>query len=133
MKEVSVSAAIVLDQDKFLCVQRGPGKYAYISYKYEFPGGKIEAGETGKEALRRELMEELRLELDLEVMEEFLETIHEYPDFRVVMKSYLCRVENPKFQLLEHVACQWLKGEEMLALDWAEADLPIVNALIKLK
>jgi len=130
MKEVRVSAGIIVDKDKVLCVQRGPGKYDYISYKYEFPGGKVEPGENGKEALRRELIEEMKLDIKIETMEHFLEISHEYPDLKVVMDSYICPVENPTFQLLEHVSCQWLSGEEMLELDWAEADIPIVNALI---
>jgi len=130
MKQINVSAGIIMDKDKILCVQRGAGKYEYISFKYEFPGGKVESGENGKEALRRELIEEMKLDIKIETMEHFLEISHEYPDFEVVMDSYICHVENPKFELLEHIDCQWLSGEEMLLLDWAEADIPIVNALI---
>lgn len=131
MREVRVSAAIIMDKDKILCVQRGVGKYEYISLKYEFPGGKVEPGENGKEALRRELIEEMKLDIKIETMEHFLEISHEYPDFKVVMDSYICPVENPEFELLEHIDGKWILAEELLDLDWAAADIPIVNALVK--
>jgi 8-oxo-dGTP diphosphatase len=130
MKQVNVSAGIVIDKDKILCVQRGVGKYEYISYKFEFPGGKVEPGENGKETLRRELIEEMKLDIKIEEMEHFIETAHEYPDFNVRMDVYICCVENPKFELLEHVDAKWLRSDELLNLDWVEADIPIVNALI---
>jgi len=130
MKQIKVVAGIIMDKDRILCVQRGVGKYEYISFKFEFPGGKVETGESGKEALKRELAEEMNLNINIEEMEHFLEISHEYPDFKVVMDSYICLTENPSFQLLEHIAYQWLSGEEMLELDWAEADIPIVKALI---
>ena len=130
MKLIKVSAGIIIDRDKILCVQRGAGKYDYISYKFEFPGGKVELGENGKEALRRELIEEMKLVIEIETMEHFLEISHEYPDFKLVMDSYICRVENPKFELMEHIDGKWLMAEELSSLDWAEADMPIVNALM---
>lgn len=133
MKEVKVSAGIIVNQGKILCVQRGIGKYEYISCKYEFPGGKVEPGESGKEALKRELMEEMNLELRLEEMEPFMEIAHEYPDFKVILDAYVCRPANPAFALLEHIDHQWLMGQELLSLDWAAADLPIVRALLEIE
>ncbi|MBK5247605.1 MAG: (deoxy)nucleoside triphosphate pyrophosphohydrolase [Peptostreptococcaceae bacterium] len=131
MKQIEVVAGIIMDNDKILCVQRGAGKYDYISYKFEFPGGKVELNENGKEALRRELLEEMRLDIKLEEMEHFIEIEHEYKDFKVLMNSYICRVENPEFELLEHIDGKWLLADELLCLDWAEADIPIVNVLIQ--
>lgn len=130
MNQVNVSAGIITDKDKILCVQRGCGKYDYISYKFEFPGGKVEPGENGKETLRRELIEEMKLDIKIEDMEHFLEIYHEYPDFKVRMEAYICPVENPKFELMEHIEGKWLRVDELLNLDWVEADIPIVNELI---
>jgi 8-oxo-dGTP diphosphatase len=130
MKQLKVSAGIIMDKDKILCVQRGSGKYDYVSFKFEFPGGKVETGENGKETLRRELMEEMKLDIKTEEMELFIETSHEYPDFIVGIEAYICNVENPKFELLEHIDGKWLNVNELLKLDWVEADIPIVNELM---
>jgi len=130
MKQIKVSAGIIMDNDKILCVQRGAGKYDYISYKFEFPGGKVESNENGKETLRRELMEEMKLDVKIEEMEYFLEIYHEYPDFAIRMEAYICPVNNPRYKILEHIDSKWLRVDELLDLDWAEADSPIVNALI---
>ena len=88
MKKVTVVAAVIQDHDNFLCVQRGPNKYPYISKKWEFPGGKIEANETEQEALIRELKEELHL--DLTVNEKLITVNHDYNDFSLTMHTYLC-------------------------------------------
>ena len=88
-KHYTVSAAIIVENKKILCVQRNKGKYDYISYKYEFPGGKLEEGENEEDALKREISEELNLEID--VAEKFLVVIHEYLDFDLTMHSYLCK------------------------------------------
>lgn len=133
MKEVIVSAGIIINKDKILCLQRGCNKYDYISYKFEFPGGKLEADEDGKEALRRELIEEMEIEISLDNMEHFLTVEHEYPDFKVILHSYICPSENPEFKLLEHIDFKWLKTQELMELDWAAADLPVVDALIRMK
>ena len=88
-KHYTVSAAIIVENKKILCVQRNKGKYDYISYKYEFPGGKLEVGENEEDALKREISEELNLEID--VAENFLVVTHEYLDFNLTMHSYLCK------------------------------------------
>ena len=77
MKQIEVVAAIIQFENKFLCVQRGEGKYDYISLKYEFPGGKIEAGESQQQALKREIREELQYDIQLE--QKFLTVEHQYP------------------------------------------------------
>ena len=127
MKEVEVVAAIIIDDHKILCVQRGLNKYAYISKKYEFPGGKIEPGETEVEALKRELKEELCM--DVLVQTKFMTVVHEYPDFKLTMHSYICGVENNELTLTEHVDFKWLAKNELEKLDWAAADVPIVLKL----
>ena len=127
-KHYTVSAAIIVENKKILCVQRNKGKYDYISYKYEFPGGKLEEGEKEEDALKREISEELNLEID--VAEKFLVVTHEYLDFDLTMHSYLCKANTEKLVLKEHIDAKWLYKFELIELDWAAADLPIVSKLI---
>ena len=127
-KHYTVSAAIIVENKKILCVQRNKGKYDYISYKYEFPGGKLEEGENEEDALKREILEELNLKID--VKEKFLVVTHEYLDFNLTMHSYLCKANTEKLVLKEHIEAKWLYKNELLELDWAAADLPIVSKLI---
>lgn len=127
MQYVEVSAAIIQNDGKTLCVQRGPYKYDYIEHKFEFPGGKLEEGETGKQAVIRELQEELHLEIQ---NPEYLMTVfHNYPDFQLTMHAYICPVETRDIVLTEHIAAKWLSVDELSELDWAAADLPIVEKL----
>ena len=127
-KHYTVSAAIIVENKKILCVQRNKGKYDYISYKYEFPGGKLEEGENEEDALKREILEELNLKID--VKEKFLVVTHEYLDFNLTMHSYLCKANTEKLVLKEHIEAKWLYKNELIELDWAAADLPIVSKLI---
>jgi 8-oxo-dGTP diphosphatase len=128
LKIITVVAAIIKDIDKYLCLQRGYNKYPYISYKYEFPGGKIEAGETEIDALKREILEELNIEV--EVQDKFLIVEHNYPDFKLIMHSYICKKLTNDMVLKEHIDSKWLNHNELSDLDWAGADIPIVNKLI---
>ncbi|MBL7914914.1 MAG: (deoxy)nucleoside triphosphate pyrophosphohydrolase [Bacteroidia bacterium] len=123
-----VVAAIIRSKDKILCVQRGKSKYDYISDKYEFPGGKMEAGETKEETIKREVLEELNMVI--EIQEQFLTVIHHYPDFSITMHSFICSCENPNLTLTEHIDFKWLLKDELSNLNWAAADLPIVEKLI---
>jgi 8-oxo-dGTP diphosphatase len=129
MKQVEVVAAIIQHNDKILCVQRGENKLPYISKKYEFPGGKIELGESREETIKREIREELNMEIS--VIKEFITVNHEYPDFFLTMHSYICSCENTSVTLTEHIDYKWLSISEMEELDWAAADIPIVNKLVK--
>lgn len=128
MKKIEVVAAIIYFENRILCVQRPQNKFTYISEKYEFPGGKIEKGETKKEALKRELFEELNITTDIKSF--FLTVVHEYPDFELTMHSFICEVETKELILKEHIAQEWLTINELEKLDWAAADIPIVEKLI---
>jgi 8-oxo-dGTP diphosphatase len=128
MKSIEVVAAIIYYKDKILCVQRGENKYPYISNKFEFPGGKLENGETKTEAIKREISEELNM--DINIQEEFLTVKHEYPDFKITMHSFKCKCESQELKLTEHISMEWLSINELRKLDWAEADIPIVNNLL---
>jgi 8-oxo-dGTP diphosphatase len=132
MKQVVVVAAIIQSSEQVLCVQRGLSKLDYISQKWEFPGGKIEDGETEPLALQREIREELKI--DVVVADKFLTVDHTYPDFNLIMETFLCTPESdgfPELTLTEHLSYKWLavQSEEFVGLDWAAADIPIVNAL----
>lgn len=129
MKLVEVVAAIIANDNKFLCVQRGESKLPYISKKFEFPGGKIENGETNEAALIREISEELSLEIHS--LKHFLTVEHSYPDFKITMHSYKCKADDPILKLSEHIDFKWRTPNEMDDLDWAEADIPIVDKLKK--
>lgn len=129
MKSHEVVAAIITYQDKILCMQRNKGKYDYISYKYEFPGGKIEPGETRAEALSRELREEMALEVKVQENDYYMSVEHAYPDFKITMHSFICQVNTQSFERKEHIDHKWLTRKELMSLDWAAADLPIVKRL----
>jgi len=128
MKQIEVVAAIIQFENKFLCVQRGEDKYGYISLKYEFPGGKIEPGESLNQALEREIKEELQY--DICVKEKFLTVEHQYPDFQLKMHSYLCSAVHTNLTLTEHINYRWLEINQLDELDWAAADIPIVEKLM---
>ncbi|MFT5861226.1 MAG: 8-oxo-dGTP diphosphatase, partial [Flavobacteriaceae bacterium] len=126
-KKVEVVAAIIKHNDKILCVQRGESKLDYISKKYEFPGGKIEAGETREQTVIREIQEELKM--NISTREEFITVEHEYPDFFLTMHSFICSCDDPAVHLTEHLDYKWLSVSELKRLDWAGADVPIVDKL----
>ena len=127
MKTITVVAALIKDHNQFLCTQRNQNKFDYLSYKYEFPGGKVEAGESETEALEREIKEEL--DLMIQTQEKYITVEHAYPDFFLIMHSYLCEATSKDIHLYEHVAYKWLPVTQFDQLDWAAADLPIVEAL----
>lgn len=129
MKKIEVVAAILCFEDKILCVQRAESKLPYISKKFEFPGGKIEQGESQKEALKRELIEELNITPSIENL--FLTVIHKYPDFELTMHSYICKTNKKNIKLNEHISSIWLSKHNLVQLDWAAADIPIVKKLIE--
>ena len=119
-KESRVVAAVVKDGDKYLCMQRCRSHYPYISERWEFPGGKVEQGESYHEALVREIKEEM--DWDVYVGRKLGTISHEYPDFKVRLTAYLCKGGDGEFKMLEHLDCKWLTREEMETLNWTEAD-----------
>ena len=125
-----VVGAIIEHDGKILCMQRPKGKFPSTDLKWEFPGGKIEAGETGPQALMRELREEMDFEVDVREEDYFATVHHLYPEFELTMDTYLCHVTDPRFTRKEHVDHCWLPPADMPSLDWAAADFPIVERLI---
>ena len=122
-----VGAAIVNDKNEVLCAQRGHGS---LIGKWEFPGGKIENGETDQEALRREIKEELNI--NVEVLDFIDENYNEYKDNNVNLKVYKCKYVSGEIKDTEHKTWKWAKGRQLEDLEWADADKPIVETLIEM-
>lgn len=130
MKHYNVVAAVVCHDGKYLCMQKGKTKFEYTSYKWEFPGGKIEPGETPQQALARELMEEM--EYPVEVGEELVTVNHEYPDFSITMTAFLCTPKGDAngFRRHEHADSKWCSKDELKGLNWAAADIDVVEGIL---
>lgn len=129
MKEIEVVAGIILHDSKILCTQRGKDKNGYVSFMWEFPGGKVEPNESNENALKRELMEELSL--NVELIKYFCTSKYSYPTFNVVMHCYICKTTTKSPKLNVHLDYKWLKTDELDTLNWAYADRPVVDKLIK--
>jgi 8-oxo-dGTP diphosphatase len=130
MKHIEVVAAIIIHDSKILCVQRGPAKYDYISHKWEFPGGKLEEGETKIAAIKREIQEELHMDITVDAF--FTTVQHAYPDFHITMHSFLCSCDTAELTLTEHSDFKWLSKDELKDLEWAAADVEMVSKIIDL-
>ena len=125
MKQIEVVAAIIHDSEgRIFATQRGYGEWKDW---WEFPGGKMEAGETPEEALRREIWEELETRI---VVERLVKTVEwDYPQFHLTMHCYLCHVESGHLELKEHEAAKWLNKDELESVDWLPADWDVVRKL----
>lgn len=132
MKKLTVVAAVITHHGKYLCALKGEHKYSYLSNKYEFPGGKVEAVETFEQALIREIKEELNLNIEVK---EYLFTVkHTYPDFHIELATFMCVTKTiEELALNEHQDVQWCAIDELEQLDWAAADIPIVKYLLNNK
>jgi 8-oxo-dGTP diphosphatase len=127
-KTIEVVAAVIKYRDLFFCVQRN--EKGSLAFKWEFPGGKIEQHESHQNALKRELNEELNL--DVEVGEHVFTVNHQYPTFFIILHAYFVEVYTNDIKLNEHMDFKWLNINELLSLDWAEADIPIVKKVMEL-
>ena len=125
MKQIEVVAAIIRKGDKIFATQRGYGEWQDW---WEFPGGKMEVGETPEEALKREIREELSAEISVG---ELLTTVeYDYPKFHLTMHCYVCSLLTEALHLNEHEAARWLKNNELESVKWLPADKIIVEQLI---
>ena len=126
MKQIEVVAAIIHDgEGRIFATQRGYGEWKDW---WEFPGGKMEAGETPEEALVREIREELSAEISVD---EFLCTVeYDYPQFHLTMHCFLCSLIGEALHLNEHEAARWLTKEQLDSVDWLPADVKVVEALM---
>ena len=121
-KKIEVVAAVILQDGKLFATQRGYGEWKDW---WEFPGGKIESGETPGEALKREIREELATEIEVK---ELLTTIdYDYPKFHLTMHCYLCTILSGQPSLLEHEDARWLEMDEMNSVRWLPADKDVIE------
>lgn len=124
MREIEVAAAIIIRDNKLLATERGYGDYKDW---WEFPGGKLEAGETGEQALAREIREEL--DAEVRVGRLFCTVEHDYPKFHMTMYCYLCELISESITLVEHEAARWLTLDELETVKWLPSDVEIIDQL----
>ena len=124
MKTIRVVAAIIIKNEKVFATQRGYGDF---KGGWEFPGGKIDTGETPEEALVREIKEEL--DTEIEVIE-LLDTVeYDYPNFHLSMDCFICNIKSGDLVLKEHEAAQWLTKETLDSVNWLPADLGLIDKI----
>ena len=122
MKTIKVVAAVIKSNDEIFVTQRGYGEF---KDGWEFPGGKVEKGETKEEALIREIKEELDTVIKVD---SYLDTIeYDYPDFHLSMDCFVCSIVEGHLVLKEHEDSKWIKKEEIDTLNWLPADLIILD------
>lgn len=126
MKTVRVVAAVIRKDDKIFATQRG---YAEFKDGWEFPGGKIEDGETPEQALAREIKEELDTEIEVGKLIDTIE--YDYPKFHLSMDCFWCEIMQGGLELKEHEAARWLSKEELYSVDWLPADVGVVEKIKK--
>lgn len=124
MKTIKVAAAIIIHDNMIFATQRGYGEF---KDGWEFPGGKLEPGESPQEALVREIREELDTEIEVGQLFDTVE--YDYPSFHLSMDCFLCKVLAGNLVLKEHEAAQWLSGEQLSSVAWLPADKDLVDKL----
>ncbi|MCC8046036.1 MAG: (deoxy)nucleoside triphosphate pyrophosphohydrolase [Clostridiales bacterium] len=126
MKTVNVVAAVIRHENKIFATQRGYGEF---KDGWEFPGGKVEPGETAQEALAREIREEL--DTVISVGERLMRVEYDYPAFHLSMDCFWAEVVSGDLVLKEHEAARWLSGDELYTVEWLPADLELIEIIQK--
>lgn len=121
MKTINVVAAVIMKEGRVFATQRGYGEF---KDGWEFPGGKVEAGESPEEALRREIREELEVEVNVGDLIDTIE--YDYPAFHLSMKCYACTIAGGSPHLLEHEAARWLSADQLDPVAWLPADITLI-------
>ena len=124
MKKIEVVAAILNCDGAYFATQRGYGEFEGM---WEFPGGKIEPGESREVALRREIQEELGIDIIIENL--LCTTEYDYPSFHLTMHCYLCNIASGEIELREHKSARWLTAETLDSVEWLPADKEVIDKL----
>lgn len=124
MKTIKVVAAVIRDRDKIFATQRD---YGDLKGDWEFPGGKIESGETPQDALKREIMEELETEIKVGKLIDIIE--YDYPTFHLYMECFLCEIVEENLVLREHEDARWLTKEQLWEVEWLPADVKLIEKI----
>ena len=122
-KHITVSAAVIIQNKMVFCAQRKD--QGELARKWEFPGGKLEIGEIPEDALIREIKEEL--DSTISIMKKLTTIEHQYTTFDITMHAFLCQLVDGSLTLSEHLDSRWLGKDQLFSVDWAEADIPIVE------
>ena len=125
MGDIEVVAAIICKDGSYFATQRGYGEFEGM---WEFPGGKIEPGESREVALKREIQEELGLDIIIENL--LCTTKYDYPSFHLTMHCYLCNIASGEIELREHKSARWLTAETLDSVEWLPADKEVIDKLI---
>ena len=125
MRVIEVVAAIIYKDEAYFATQRGYGEFEDM---WEFPGGKIEHGESREVALKREIQEELGVDIVIEDL--ICTTEYDYPSFHLTMHCYLCSAASGEIELREHKSACWLTAETLDSVEWLPADKEVIDKLI---
>ena len=128
MKVIEVVAAVIYKDGGYFATQRGYGEFESMQ---EFPGGKIEPGESRDVALKREIQEELGVDIAIENL--LCTTEYDYPSFHLTMHCYLCSIASGEIELREHKSARWLRPEELGSVEWLPADKDVISRLNNLQ
>lgn len=124
MRQIEVVAAILQRDGAYFATQRGYGEFEGM---WEFPGGKIEPGESRELALKREIQEELGIDITIDKF--MCTTDYDYPSFHLTMHCYLCSIASGEIELREHKSARWLSAEQLDSVEWLPADIDIIKQL----
>ena len=124
MKVIEVVAAVIYKDGAYFTTQRGYGEFEGM---WEFPGGKIEPGESRDVALKREIQEELGVDIAIENL--LCTTEYDYPSFHLTMHCYICSIEAGEIVLREHKSARWLRPAELGSVEWLPADKDVISQL----
>lgn len=125
---IDVTCAIIVNEDGQVLVTQRSAEMK-LPLKMEFPGGKIEPGETAEQCLVREIKEELNL--DIEILRDMPSNVHRYPDFSIRLIPFICRISDGNIVLKEHISWHWMEAVRLPGLDWAAADVPVMVNYLK--
>lgn len=123
-KIINVTCAIIVSQNKKILVTQRSASMS-LPLKWEFPGGKIEKEESPEQTIIREIKEELNIEISMS--NKLPSVTHHYENFSIILIPFICKIEHAEIKLSEHQAFRWLSANNLLDLDWAEADVPVAQ------